>query len=291
MLQNQCSPLKYDGKRMPIESFHNLWRTPGFKYEYSHGRAEISVQQSAAPIVAERPSVILDVVAKAAPSLPDGVVVESAERSSVEELSELWYDTFAQTPDFYGYGVKDIQQEAKETLSPLFEGEDRDLHPSSVVARRRGKLIGMLLVNRDKTRPLIEALGVEPYFQHRGVGKAMVREVAKRVREGEERLLCSGYLLANDKSAGWHHAVGFEEIPGWLTTTHRLRCAEHNLKQGLIRDVSGMKRYVEMLRAEVKRMGKEMEEDRSAHSPFRWLNSDGKRIDEYLSENTEARAH
>ena len=50
MLQRRYSPMEYDGQRMPIESFDDLWRTPGFKYEYGHGRVNISVQRSAAGI-------------------------------------------------------------------------------------------------------------------------------------------------------------------------------------------------------------------------------------------------
>jgi hypothetical protein len=47
-----CSPLELDGEPMPIESFHNLYHVPGFKYEYADGRADISVQRSAQATVA-----------------------------------------------------------------------------------------------------------------------------------------------------------------------------------------------------------------------------------------------
>lgn len=286
MLQRRYSPMEYDGQRMPIESFHDLWRTPGFKYEYGHGRVNISVQRSAAPIMVTRPSTIKESVSGTGSSL-SRAVVGSAHNASVEELERLWIDAFVRTPDFYGYSVEDIQKEGAETLALLYGGESPDLHPCSVIATWEDDLVGMLLVNKNRPRPVIEALGVRPDFQRRGVGKAMAEAAAERLRGNGEHVLCSGYLLANDKSAAWHEEVGFLEIPDWLTTQHRLRCAEHNLERGLVRDAVGTKRYVEMLRSDVNRMSQDREEDPSAHCPFRWIRSDGERIDDYLAEHAE----
>ena len=89
MLQRRHSPMEYDGQRMPIESFHGLWRTPGFKYEYGHGRVNISVQRSAAPIVVSKPSTIKESVSGASSSL-SRTVVGSARNASAEELKRLW---------------------------------------------------------------------------------------------------------------------------------------------------------------------------------------------------------
>lgn len=230
---------------------------------------------------------ILESVSDGPSSLPKNVVLESASNASVEELLKLWLDVFVRTPDYYGYGVEDIRKEASETLNTLYHGESPDLHYASVIARWEEHLVGMLLINHGRARPLIEALGVRQDVRHRGVGGAMAKEVATSLREEGEHVLCSGYLLANATSAAWHEAVGFVEIPDWLTTRHRFSCAQHNLRQGLVRDVHGMKRYVDALRREVEQISQDREEDSLAHSPFRWIRSDGDRIDGYLSDHIE----
>lgn len=287
MLQTPGSPLEYDGQRMPVDRFRNLWHTPGFKYEYSHGRANISVQRAAAPTVAATPSMIVDAVSDISSSLPDDVGLQSAGNASVEKLSALWLDVFVRTPDYYGHSVEDIRKEASETLDNLYHGESPDLHSASVIARCRGHLVGMLLVSETRTRPIIETLGVRPDVQRRGVGKAMAGEVAQNLQRSSEDVICSGYFLANAGSAGWHEATGFIEIPDWLTTQHRLRCARHNLNRGLVRDVFSVKRYVKSLEAKVEQMYQDRDNDPSAHSPMRWVKSDGDRIDTYLSDRLE----
>lgn len=220
-------------------------------------------------------------------SAPGDIDLQRAETASVEELKKLWLDAFVRTPDYYGYGIEDIERQASKTLNPLFQGESLDLHPSSVIARWKEEVVGMLLINEGKPRPLIEALGVRPDVQHRGVGSAMVEKAALSLQEEGEHVLCSGHLLANAKSAFWHEAAGFVEIPDWLTTQHRFRCAQHNLRRGLVRDVSGMKRYVDMLRTEVENMRQDQDEDSDAHCPFLWIKSDGDRIDNYLTNQIE----
>lgn len=285
MTQARCSPLEYDGQRMHIDCFDDLWRTPGFKYEYANGKADISIQESAAPVVCARPSMIAGAVTDS--SAPEDIDLQMAEAASLRELKALWLDAFIRTPDYYGYGVEDLERSALKTLNPLFEGESPDLHSASVIAEWKEEPVGMLLINESRPRPLIEAIGVRPDVQYRGVGSAMVERTALRLQEGGENVLCSGYLLANAKSASWHAAVGFVEIPDWLTTQHRFHCAQHNLRQGLVRDVSGMKQYVDMLRTKVENMRQDRDEDRDAHCPFKWIRSDGNRIDEYLVDHVD----
>ena len=284
MVQTQCSPLEYDGQRMPIDCFHELWRTPGFKYEYGDGKAEISIQEAAAPIMLARPSMIAEGVSET--SAPEDIDVQSAGAAFVQELKDLWLNAFIRTPDYYGYSVEDMEKQASKTLNPLYQGESPDLHPASVAAWWKENLVGMLLINESRPRPVIEALGVRPDVQHRGVGSAMAKQAASRLLEEGEHVLCSGYLLANAVSASWHEDAGFIEIPDWLTTNHRFRCAQHNLEMGLVRDVGGMKRYVDMLRTELENMREDQDEDPDAHCPFRWIKSDGDRIDDFLSDQT-----
>lgn len=284
MVQTQCSPLEYDGQRMPIDCFHELWHTPGFKYEYGDGKVQISIQEAAAPIMVARPSMITEAVSET--SAPEDVDFQGAGKASVNELKGLWLDSFVRTPDYHGYRVEDMEKQASKTLNPLYRDESPDLHPASVVALWNGNPVGMLLINKIRPRPVIDALGVRPDMQHRGVGSAMAKQAASSLHEMGEHVLCSGHLLANAQSAAWHEATGFIEIPDWLTTNHRFRCAQHNLEMGLVRDIGGMKRYVDMLRTELEDMRADQDEDPDAHCPFLWTRSDGDRIDDFLSQHT-----
>lgn len=298
-----CSPLELDGEPMPIESFHNLYHVPGFKYEYADGRTDISVQRSAQATVAAPTDRVLE---RTDPSLPDGVEMESAPGTPVEELESLWVNAFARRPDYYGWSIGDIRDDAREALGRLF-GEKKALHPVSLVAHWRGDVAAALLVNENKTRPLVELLCVRQDLRRRGVAGALVHRVAHRLMsegtdEEDRETLCSGHLLANQESAAWHEATGFVELPDWLVLTHRYRCLQHNLRRGLKRDVFGARRRADSLQATLNKMKEERRSDPLAYSPSRWLmpeeegddqtdeeasslgshSSPGSRIDEYL---------
>ncbi len=290
MYQPNCSPLDLDGEPMPIEAFHDLYHVPGFKYEYTRGQADISVQRAAHATVAAPVGRILE---HTEPTLPEDVDVELASDTSVEALETLWLNTFVGMPDYYGWAVEDIRDNARESLDSLYGDED-SLHPASVVARRNGDLVAVLLVNENKPRPLIEILCVQRMLRRRGMGRALVHRVARRLKNdreetsGERRItLCSGYLLANRGSAAWHEAVGFIEIPSLTVMTHRYRCLQHNLKRGLVQDPFWARHRKETLQERLNQMKEESRRELAAHSPTRWLSPDmdnngGDRIDAYL---------
>jgi hypothetical protein len=152
------------------------------------------------------------------------------------------------------------------------------------VAHWRGDLAAALLVNRAKTRPLIDVLCVSRDLRRRGVAGALVHRVARRLKEeagADARMtLCSGYLLANRQSAAWHEAVGFVELPDWLVLTHRYRRLQHNLRRGLMRDVFGAKDRAESLQATLGEMKEERRSDPLAYSPSRWLDPEEEPPDE-----------
>ena len=292
MFRSGCFPLDLDGEPMPIEAFRDLYHVPGFKYEYMNGRADISVQRSAHATVAAPIQRILE---HTDPALPEDVEVESAAEAPAGDLGSLWVNAFARTPDYYGWAVEDIRDDARGSLDTLF-GEEKALHPASLVAHWKGDIVAALLVNWDKTRPLIDVLCARPDLRRRGLAGALVHRVARRLKEEgvEDRMtLCSGYLLANRESAAWHEAVGFVELPDWLVLTHRYRCLQHNLRRGLVRDVFGAKRRAESLQATLGEMKEERRSDPLAYSPSRWLvpkeessggrgSLRGRRIDAYL---------
>jgi len=293
MFRSGCSPLDLDGEPMPIEAFRDLYHVPGFKYEYVNGRADISVQRSAYATVAAPADRLVE---RTDSSVPDDVEVESAAGTLVGDLESLWVNAFARTPDYYGWAIEGIRDDARKSLDRLF-GEEA-LHPASLVAHWRGDLAAALLVNRAKTRPLIDILCVRRDLRRRGVARALVYRVTRRLKEEEAGAnnrvtLCSGYLLANRQSAAWHEAVGFVELPDWLVLTHRYRRLQHNLRRGLVRDVFGAKGRAESLQATLNEMKEERRSDPLAYSPSRWLDpkeeptdgeetSPGSRIEVYL---------
>jgi GNAT superfamily N-acetyltransferase len=273
-------PLDFDGEPMPIETFRGLFRVPGFKYEYSRGRADISVQRSAHPVVAATPERILE---RTEPSLPADVDADEASTASVDALRTLWVNTLLRTPDYRGWAVDDVRADAEDSLTELF-GDSEALHPASLVARWKGTLVGALLVTEEKTRPLIDVLFVRRDLRRRGVARALVHRVAHRLNEDDASTLCSGYLIANSGSAAWHEAVGFVELPDWLVTTHRYRCVQHNVKHRLVRDVFGAKERLRALKRRRAAMREERKHDPEAYSPSRWLRVEGARIDAHLDE-------
>jgi GNAT superfamily N-acetyltransferase len=291
MYQPNSSPLDLDGEPMPIEAFHDLCHVPGFKYEYTRGHADISVQRSAHATVAAPARRILGHMES---SLPDDIGVEPAFGTSVDALETLWVNTFVGMSDYYGWAVEDIRDDARVSLDSLY-GDGDALHPASLVARRNGDLVAALLVNENKTRPLIEVLCVLRNLRRRGIGRALVHRVARRLDDsggegtsGEgETTLCSGYLLANRGSALWHEAVGFIELPSVSVMTHRYRCLQHNLKRGLVPDPFWAQRRKENLQERLNQMKEEWQDESAAHSPSRWLSPEadvngGERIDAYL---------
>lgn len=254
---------------MPIEVFRDLYHVHGFKYEYAAGRADISVQPSAHAVVASPARRILE---HTEPSVPDDVEVKSAAGMPVDALESLWVNAFARTPDYHGWAVEDIREDARETLGTLKAGA---LHPASLAARREGDLVAVLLVNEKKTRPLIDVLCVRGNLRRRGLAEALAHRVALQLKEGGEpgtdSVLCSGYLLANRGSAAWHESAGFIELPDWLVMTHRYRCLRHNLQRGLVEDPFWAKHQTERLQADLNGMREKRRDDPMAYSPSRWL--------------------
>jgi len=277
-----CNPLRFDGEPMSPEGFHDLRHVPGYKYEYFNGQADISVQLSASPTVASTPDRLLSRVDH--DTTPNGFTVKPASEASVERLEELWGQAFLHTPDYYGYSIQSIQEDAHETLRTLFEESPPALHPASAAVWRDGTLVGALLVTTAKTRPCIEALFLRRHERRRGLASAMLRMAAEHLQNEGDAVLCSGFLLANAGSASWHASVGFVELPDWLTQNHRYRCVLHNARRGLVRDIFSARRRATALGEQVASMREERSEDPEAYVPFRWLKTDGRRFDEALQQ-------
>jgi len=155
--------------------------------------------------------------------------------------------------------------------------------------------VAALLLNKNKTHPLIDVLCVRRKLRRRGIGRALVHRVARRLEDGGgegtfgegKTTPCSGYLLANRGSALWHEAVGFIELPSVTVMTHRYRCLQHNLKRGLVQDPFCARRRKENLQERLNQMKDEWQDESAAHSPSRWLSpgedvNGGDRIDAYL---------
>lgn len=274
------NPLRYDGEPMPAEAFRDLRHVPGYKYEYFDGKASISVQLSACPTVASTPTRLLDHLDEH--HLGNKFAVGPASKASVADVETLWGQAFLQTPDYYGFSLEDIQDDARDTLNDLYNDTPSALHPASAVVRRNGTLLGALLITTKKARPCIEILFLRRNERRRSLASAMLRRAAGHLNEEDSNVLCSGFLLANAGSAAWHHSVGFAELPDWLSQNHRYRCLQHNVQRGLVRDLFSARRHARALREQVESMREERRDDPTAHVPFRWLKTDGERIDNAL---------
>lgn len=278
------SPLQVDGEKMPIEGFHKLRRVPGFKYEYTDGRADISIQELAVGVLAAPVDMIAERTDRF--SRPEGVQLSGASTVSTKRLEQVWVDTFVCEPDYYGWSVEDIRNHANEILERLYVKPRPTLHPASVVATWRTDLVGALLITDAKAKPVISCLYVARDWQRNGVAGAMLRRSVRLLQDenepGSTPVLCSNCLVANAASAAWHESVGFLELPSLILTNHRYKCIRHNFKHGLIRDVYGAKRRVQVLKTKRAVMRNRREQDPDAYAPSRWLEVDGGRIDTVL---------
>jgi len=277
------SPLLIDGQRMPLKRFHQLPRVPGFKYEYWDGRARISLQHAAYPVVAARPS---ELAATPSPSLPDGVLVRHLEHvsqaASPGALKHLWIQAFRGAPEYTGYSEEAIDREVSRDLSRLLEGPTPEVHPASVVAVHGERPVGLLLITRRWACPDIHVLCIDRTFRRKGVARTLLALATKALVGEDASIVVSSFLLANYESGAWHAAMSFREMPCSLVLTHRLRCLEHNLAQGLVWDVYEARCRLRQMRERRSDMEAKQKDDLDAFRPHAWLRSNASRFEVYL---------
>jgi ribosomal protein S18 acetylase RimI-like enzyme len=78
------------------------------------------------------------------------------------------------------------------------------------ISEENGSVVGMIRGCYDGSRPLIWQLSIHPNYQGRGIGKALVKEVAKFFKEKGHKTVS---ITANHDSKSFYEGVGFEEIP------------------------------------------------------------------------------
>lgn len=113
----------------------------------------------------------------------------------------LW----GQYPDELGIGRSDTREELAKKIQ-----RDPDLF---LVAEENGKLIGTVIGGFDGRRGLIYHLAVDRAFRGRGLGRALMDEV-------ERRLIAKGCLRAmlivkptNTQVIEFYHSFGWETTP------------------------------------------------------------------------------
>jgi GNAT superfamily N-acetyltransferase len=268
---------------MPVEAFHRLDRQPGFKYEYVDGRAQISVHESASAVVVTRPSILRGRCETA--SLPRDTVLQLASDIEAEEIAAAWFDAFHDTADYHGYPIEAIREDIQSECDRLYPMGDGDLHPASVVTRRKSAVVGALLVTRRWARPFIATVFVDRTVRRQGVASVMADRVAQEMVSRGDQVIGSNYLLANRGSGAWHAAMGFVEIPSWILVQHRYQSAGHNLKWGRPRDIFGARQHVRWLREHMDQLESAVREDPEGAAPSLWFKRDGDRVDQFVHQH------
>ncbi len=80
-----------------------------------------------------------------------------------------------------------------------------------------GKAVGLIRGIYDGSRALIHQLSVHPKYQGRGIGKTLVKEIAKEFRR---RGAPSVSATVNEKSIEFWRKVGFERVPVFLVLAY-----------------------------------------------------------------------
>jgi aminoglycoside 6'-N-acetyltransferase I len=104
-----------------------------------------------------------------------------------------------------------------ETLN-FFEAGSR--LPIVFVADSGERLVGFLELDyrkyapgcRSSPVPFIEGWYVEPAFQRRGIGRALVRAAEAHARAAGHREMASDVEIENVRSIAAHKALGYEEV-------------------------------------------------------------------------------
>ena len=86
-----------------------------------------------------------------------------------------------------------------------------------LVCEINGKAVGLIRGIYDGSRALIHQLSVHPKYQGRGIGRALVKEIAK---EFKRKGAPSVSATITERSLGFWERVGFEKVPVFLVLAY-----------------------------------------------------------------------
>jgi aminoglycoside 6'-N-acetyltransferase I len=111
--------------------------------------------------------------------------------------------------------------------------DDRLETPIVLVAETEGRIVGFLELDFRKYAPgcrsspvaFIEGWHVEPAFQRKGIGRALVEAAETRARAMGHHEMASDSELGNDDGIAAHRALGYEEVERVVCFRRSLRDA------------------------------------------------------------------
>lgn len=86
-----------------------------------------------------------------------------------------------------------------------------------LICEINGKAVGLIRGVYDGSRALIHQLSVHPKYQRRGIGKTLVKEIAKEFRK---KGAPSVSATVNERSLEFWKRVGFERVPVFLVLAY-----------------------------------------------------------------------
>ena len=87
----------------------------------------------------------------------------------------------------------------------------------SLVAEENGKVIGAVMFKRYSSMSFFKGvvemgIYVRRDYHHKGVGRTMLEEAKKQLKEKNVRMICTTVSSLNEKSIAFHKAMGFREV-------------------------------------------------------------------------------
>ena len=127
-------------------------------------------------------------------------------------LIEVFKEAFTATIDFCDATPEYLYEVAVNCVHKTYS-EDNRFAAASRIAIDGDRLVGAALFVHGDHGPHLDALFVGPSWQRRGIATAMFFSAMNSLLDVGESEVTSCYDIGNDKSAAWHEAVGFSEIP------------------------------------------------------------------------------
>lgn len=188
------------------------WRF-GWKHEYWDGHAHLTPRQHHFHV---RVCIEARAPRGVPTSAPHHLRIRTVGQADAPELVHAFIGLFQDGVEFCDWPVEKVREHARRNITDFLSGlRGRPLISSSRLAiDERGRTVGAALLTGREEGPTLDLLMVRPGSRRRGIARALVGAAVEGLCErGTTGVLRSAYCIANEESARWHRAFGFEEEP------------------------------------------------------------------------------